>query len=62
MDRRRELLARRGLLLPWHVRRRLEGVGIHALPDVSLEHQHLVNRYVVRGVESGVPSPRWGAA
>lgn len=53
MDTRRELLARRGLLLPRHVRRCLDEVGIHALPDVSLEHQHLANRYVIRGVESG---------
>lgn len=53
MEPRGELLARRGLILPRRVRRRLEEVGIHARSDVSLEHQHLANRYVVRGVESG---------
>jgi hypothetical protein len=53
METRSELLARRGLILPRRVRRRLDEVGIHARPDVSLEHQHLANRYVVRGVESG---------
>jgi hypothetical protein len=53
METRRELLARRGLLLARRVRRRLDEVGIFARPDVSLEHQHLANRYVVRGVESG---------
>jgi hypothetical protein len=53
VETRRELLARRGLILPRRVRRRLDEVGIHARPEVSLEHQHLANRYVVRGVESG---------
>jgi hypothetical protein len=53
METRRELLARRGLILARRVRRRLDEVGIRARPDVSLEHQHLANRYVVRGVESG---------
>lgn len=53
METRRDLLARRGLILPRRVRRRLDEVGIHARPDVSLEHQHLANRYVIRGVESG---------
>jgi hypothetical protein len=47
------VLARRGLILPRRLRRRLEEVGIYARPAVSLEHQHLANRYVVRGVESG---------
>jgi hypothetical protein len=53
METRHELLARRGLILPTHVRRRLDEAGIHARPEVSLEHQHLANRYVIRGVESG---------
>jgi hypothetical protein len=53
VETRRELLARRGLILPRRIRRRLDDVGIFARPDVSLEHQHLANRYVVRGVESG---------
>ncbi len=53
METRRELIGRRGLVLPRHIVRRLEQVGIHARADVSLEHQHLAQRYVVRGVESG---------
>jgi len=45
--------ARQGLILPWHALRRLGEAGIYANPAVSLEHQHLARRYVVRGVESG---------
>src|SRR2546430_12148682 len=33
--------------------RRLNDVGIIAQSQVSLEHQHLAKRYVVRGIESG---------
>ena len=44
---------RQGLILPRHAVRRLIEVGIYANPAVSLEHQHLGHRYVVRGVESG---------
>ncbi len=43
----------RGLSLPGQVRRQLRDVGIVARAEVSLEHQHLARRYVVRGVESG---------
>ena len=53
METRRDLLARRGLNLSRRIRRCLEEVGIRAQPDVSWEHQHLANRYVIRGVESG---------
>lgn len=48
-----QLAAGRGLNLPGRVRSRLREVGIFARPEVSLEHQHLAHRYVVRGVESG---------
>lgn len=48
-----DLLALRGLTLPRNVLRRLEKIGIFAQPHVSLEHQHLARRYVVRGIESG---------
>ena len=44
---------RRGLSLPHRAVRRLAQVGIFAKSDVSLEHQHLARRYVIRGVESG---------
>lgn len=53
METRRELAARRGLILARNIVRRLDQVGIHARADVSLEHQQLAQRYVVRGVESG---------
>jgi hypothetical protein len=53
MEGQEELLARRGLTLPRRVLRRLGQVGIFARPQVSLEHQSLAKRCVVRGVESG---------
>jgi len=31
----------------------LKGAGIYCQPSVSIEHQHLAGRYVLRGVESG---------
>jgi len=48
-----QALARRGLTLSRRVLRRLTEVGIFAQSQVSLEHQHLAKRYVVRGIESG---------
>jgi hypothetical protein len=42
-----------GLALPASVLRALQKRGIYCTPGVSLEHQHLANRYVLRGVESG---------
>ena len=53
MVEKHEVLAHRGLTLPRNVLRRLDKMGIFAQSHVSLEHQHLVRRYVVRGVESG---------
>ena len=50
---RRELLARQGLRFPAIILRRLRSAGIYCQPTVSIEHQHLGNRYVLRGVESG---------
>lgn len=47
------LLARHGLTLSRNVLRRLTAVGIVAQPQVSLEHQNLTKRYVIRGIESG---------
>ena len=52
MVEKHELLAHRGLTLPRSVLRRLDKVGIFAQSHVSLEHQHLARRYVVRGIES----------
>ena len=45
--------ARRGLFLPQRALRRLAEVGIFVKATVSLEHQHLAHRYVIRGIESG---------
>jgi hypothetical protein len=45
--------ARRGLILPRSAVWRLAEVGIFAKAAVSLEHQHLARRYVIRGIESG---------
>jgi hypothetical protein len=53
MPGKQDSLARRGLTLSRRALRRLNEVGIFAQSQVSLEHQHLANRYVVRGIESG---------
>ena len=45
--------ARYGLSLPLQTLRALEKRGIYCQPSVSIEHQHLARRYVLRGVESG---------
>lgn len=50
---KQNVLAHRGLTLPGSVIRRLYKAGIFAQAHVSLEHQHLARRYVVRGMESG---------
>ncbi|MGA8741145.1 MAG: hypothetical protein WB561_08170 [Terracidiphilus sp.] len=42
-----------GLALPSNVLRALQKRGIYCTPGISLEHQHLARRYVLRGVESG---------
>ena len=42
-----------GLQLSWQALRMLKERGIFAQSAVSLEHQHLAQRYVVRGLESG---------
>ena len=42
-----------GLSLPASVLRGLQKRGIYCTPGVSVEHQHLAKRYVLRGVESG---------
>lgn len=49
----REVLARQGLRLPAVALKRLRSAGIYCQPSISIEHQHLANRYVLRGVESG---------
>ncbi len=48
-----EILALRGLRLPAITLKGLHAAGIYCQPSVSIEHQHLAGRYVLRGVESG---------
>jgi hypothetical protein len=48
-----EILARQGLRLPGVILKRLRSAGIYCQPTVSIEHQHVARRYVLRGVESG---------
>ena len=42
-----------GLSLPASALKALQKRGIYCAPGISVEHQHLANRYVLRGVESG---------
>ncbi len=53
MPDKQDSLARRGLTLSKRALRRLTDVDIFVQSQVSLEHQHLAKRYVVRGIESG---------
>lgn len=51
--KQKRLLEQAGLRLPPQALRVLKERGIFAQSAVSLEHQHLAKRYVVRGLESG---------
>ena len=42
-----------GLALPPSVLKALQKRGIYCTPGISVEHQHLAKRYVLRAVESG---------
>jgi hypothetical protein len=48
-----EILARQGLRLPTITLKCLQTAGIYCQPSISIEHQHLAKKYVLRGVESG---------
>ncbi len=48
-----EILARQGLRFPAITLKCLQTAGIYCQPSVSIEHQHLAKKYVLRGVESG---------
>ena len=48
-----EILARQGLRLPLITLTCLRASGIYCQPSISIEHQHLAKKYVLRGVESG---------
>jgi hypothetical protein len=56
-----QILALRGLRLPAIARKGLQAAGIYCQPAVSIEHQHLARRYVLRGVESGGAVAELGA-
>ncbi|HZD50337.1 MAG TPA: hypothetical protein VE178_16460, partial [Silvibacterium sp.] len=45
--------AHHGLVLPSSVLKALQKRGIYCTPGISVEHQHLARRYVLRGVEAG---------
>lgn len=57
----REVIARQGLRLPAITLKHLRSVGIYCQPTVSIEHQHLAKKYVLRGVESGGATAELGA-
>lgn len=48
-----QILGLRGLRLPAITLKGLQAAGIYCQAAVSIEHQHLARRYVMRGVESG---------
>ena len=48
-----EILARQGLRLPPITLKCLRTAGVYCQPSISIEHQHLAKKYVLRGVESG---------
>jgi len=48
-----QVLALRGLRLPATALKQLQQTGIYCEPSVSIEHQHLARKYVIRGIESG---------
>src|ERR1700693_1972703 len=48
-----EVLARQGLRLPPITLKCLRTAGIYCQPSVSIEHQHLAKKDVLRGGESG---------
>ncbi len=53
MKQRHRVIREPGLILPRRVMRLLIDAGIYAEAGVTIEHQDLAKRYVVRGVESG---------
>lgn len=55
------ILALRGLRLPAVTLKSLQATGIYCQPSVSIEHQHLAGKHVLRGVESGGAIAELGA-
>ena len=60
MKHKHQVVRATGLILPRRAIRRLMDAGIYAETSVTLEHQDLAKRYVVRGVESGGASEEIG--
>lgn len=60
MKHKHQVVRAAGLILPRRAIRRLMDAGIYAETSVTLEHQDLAKRYVVRGVESGGASEEIG--
>jgi hypothetical protein len=50
---RQGILARQGLRLPAATLKQIRAAGIYCQPSISIEHQHLAKRYVLRGMECG---------
>jgi hypothetical protein len=50
---RLQVLVLRGLRLPAAALKQLQQTGIYCQPSISIEHQHLARKYMIRGVESG---------
>jgi hypothetical protein len=48
-----EVLARQGMRLPQVVLKRLRDAGIYCQPTISIEHQQVAGKYVLRVVEAG---------
>lgn len=55
-----QVLALRGLRLPAAALKQLQQTGIYCEPSISIEHQHLARKYVIRGRESGGALPQLG--
>lgn len=53
MKHKHRVVSAPGLILPRRMMRLLTDAGIYAEAAVTMEHQDLAKRYVVRGVESG---------
>ena len=58
---RDEVLALRGLRLPFVALRDMQRVGIYCQPSISIQFQQATQSYAIRGVESGGAIAQIGA-
>ena len=56
-----EILARQGIRLPAITLKQLRSAGIYCQPTMSIEHQRIAKKWVLRGVESGGANANFGA-